>query len=153
MRPALWSCYCRGSRAQAQSPYDQVVGDWGDPGTPGWKPLVNRLLLRQLLVVLVSTAAALVLGWMTACSVLLGGLVSTASNYFFARKVLAGRDDVPAGTLIVSFYWAEAIKIVMAAVLLALAIVVVEQLNALALIAGFLVAHIAASLILGTERD
>ena len=115
----------------------------------GWKLLVNRILARQLLIVLLVSAVSIVFGWLVVCSTVAGGLVSLVCNFFFARRVLKSPAGSSSQALVLTFYWAEFVKIAMAAVLLAAVYGVFEELNVFALIAGFLVSHVGASLSLG----
>jgi F0F1-type ATP synthase assembly protein I len=116
------------------------------------KLLVNRILGRQLLIVFFVSAASVVFGWIVVCSTAVGGTVSLVCNYFFARRVFATGARSSSQALLLTFYWAEMVKIVMAAVLLAAAYGVFRELNVFALIAGFLVSHVGASLSLGIAR-
>lgn len=112
-------------------------------------PLVYRLLGRQLLIVSCASAVSIVFGWVVALSVAIGGLVSLVCNFFFARRVLEGSAKGSPHGLILSFYWAELLKIVMAAVLLAAVYALYRELNISGLVVGFLVSQVGTSLSLG----
>ena len=75
---------------------------------------------------------------------MLGGLVSLIANAYFARKVLIDGDKGSAQSLMLSWYVAEFLKIVMTVVLLA-AVYTVVAVNALALLGAFFVAYVAGS--------
>lgn len=124
----------------------QALGGDEDSGAPGLGPLVNHLLGRQLLIVLGVSALAFAFGLVPGYSALLGALVSLVANAYFAHKVLADDGKASAGRVVLVFYWAESVKIAMAAVLLAALGALIEEINVMALIGGFAAAHIGAAL-------
>jgi len=111
--------------------------------------LSNRLLSTQLRITLGVSAVALLFGLVPGYSALLGGLVSLLSNAYFARKVLADKGASSAGHVMLVFYWAEIVKIAMAAVLIAALCASIEDINVMALIAGFFVVHMGGALLFG----
>ena len=96
-------------------------------------------------MVIAVSALAAVFGMVAGYSALLGGLVSWIATAYFAWKVLIDGDRGSAQSLLPRWYFAEFIKIAMAAVLLAAAYTVFEV-NALALIGGFFVVYVGASI-------
>lgn len=113
------------------------------------RSLSNRLLSTQLLIALGVSAVALVFGVVPGYSALLGGLVSLVSNAYFARKVFADKGSPLAGRVVLVFYWAEIVKITMAAVLIAALCMLIKDINVMALVAGFFVVHVGGVLSLG----
>ena len=99
----------------------------------------------MLIVIVVSTFAA-VFGVVAGYSALLGGLVSLIANAYFARKVLIDGYKGSAQSLMLSWYVAEFLKIAMTMVLLVAVYALIEEVNALALIGGFFVAYVGASI-------
>lgn len=96
------------------------------------------------------SAGAALFGPVVGLSALVGGSISVVANYFFARRVWDGKRPESAQRVVLTFYWAELVKIVLAAVLLATAGAAIEQLNEVGLVVGFLVAHIGLAVTLGT---
>ncbi len=97
------------------------------------------------------SAVAAVFGVVAGYSALLGGLVSWIATAYFAWKVLIDGDTGSAQSLLLRWYVAEFIKIAMTAVLLA-AVYTVFDVNALALIGGFFVVYVGASITLAWAK-
>lgn len=108
--------------------------------------MINRVLGIQLLIVIAISAIAAVFGVVAGYSALLGGLVSLIANAYFARKVLIDGDKGAAQSLMLSWLVAEFLKIAMTVVLLTAVYALIEEVNALALIGGFFVAYVGASI-------
>ncbi len=109
----------------------------------------NRLLSAQLLITLVVAAVALLLGLIPGLSAFLGGLVGVGANAYFARKVLQDERPRSAGQVLLVVYWAEIVKIAMAAVMIVALCTLFREINVMALVAGFLVVHMGGALFLG----
>lgn len=114
--------------------------------------MINRVLGIQLLIVIAVSAIAAVFGVVSGYSALLGGVVSLIANLYFARKVLIDDVERSAQSLLLSWYVAEFMKIAMIAVLLAAVYVLIEEISALALIGGFFVAYVGASIVSATVK-
>ncbi len=119
----------------------------GDSGAPSPTPSVTQILIRQLLVLTGVSAAAFVFGSGTGYSAFMGGLVSLISNGYFAIKVLRGDGGERAGGGLARLYWAELVKVAMAAVLLASVFVISEDINPIALVLGFLLTQVTAAIL------
>ena len=96
------------------------------------------------------SAVAAVFGVVPGYSALLGGMVSWVANVYFVCKVFVGGNKDSAQSPVAGWYFAEFAKIAMTAVLLAAVYVVVDEINALALIGGFFLAYVGASVVLAT---
>ena len=80
-----------------------------------------RLFASQLgITLLIALIAALVSGGMAAKSAVLGGLLSVLPNALFARKLFQYQGARAAKQIVNSFYYGEALKIVMSIILFAL---------------------------------
>ena len=80
---------------------------------------------------------------MTAYSVLLGGLISTVPNGYFARKAFRYRGARYTEQIIKSFYAGEVGKMVMTVGMFALVFAGIKPLNPLAVIVSYVVTIIA----------
>ncbi|MFG0382828.1 F0F1 ATP synthase subunit I [Pseudomonas sp. zbq_18] len=116
-----------------------------DARTPNRLPFhrlpVFPVLLAQLVVILL--AAAALYGWRDAVngySGLCGGLIAWLPNLYFAHKAFRYSGARAAQNIVRSFYTGEAGKLILTAVLFALAFVVVKPLAAPALFGVFVLA-------------
>ena len=91
--------------------------------------MINRVLGIQLLIVIAVSAVAALFGVAAGYSALLGGLISWIANVYFARKVLIEDGKDSAQSLLLRWYVAEFIKIVMTAVLLAAIYTLLEDIT------------------------
>jgi len=82
---------------------------------------VRRLLLIQLgITVFVAVITFMLAGYTAACSAILGGLVSTLPNAFFARKLFQYHGAQAARQIVNGFYKGEAMKIALSVAMFAL---------------------------------
>lgn len=116
-----------------------------DARTPNRLPFhrlpVFPVLLAQLAVILL--AAAALFGWRGAVSGysgLCGGLIAWLPNLYFAHKAFRFSGARAAQSIVRSFYAGEAGKLILTAVLFALAFVVVKPLEAPVLFGIFVLA-------------
>ena len=121
-----------------------------DGRTPNRLPFhrlpVFPVLLAQLAVILL--AAAALFGWRGAVSGysgLCGGLIAWLPNLYFAHKAFRFSGARAAQSIVRSFYAGEAGKLILTAVLFALAFVGVEPLAPMQLFIGYLLALLAAA--------
>jgi ATP synthase protein I len=102
----------------------------------------KRILIGQLALALVLTAAAVPFGKSAAVSVLIGGgtcfLASTVFAFRVFRQYRAQRPDV----LVMRFYGAEVVKLAMVLGLFTLAFATVDGLNLPALLAAYLAVQV-----------
>jgi ATP synthase protein I len=80
-----------------------------------------RIIFWQVLVGLVGAVLWSVGGLDAALAALAGGLASALLSLQFALRIFSRRPDAPAGELLGTLYRAEALKLVMAAVLFIIA--------------------------------
>ena len=116
-----------------------------DARTPNRLPFhrlpVFPVLLAQLVVILLAVAA--LYGWRGAVSGysgLCGGLIAWLPNLYFAHKAFRFSGARAAQSIVRSFYAGEAGKLILTAVLFALAFVVVKPLEAPTLFGVFVLA-------------
>lgn len=105
-------------------------------------PIYKVIVIQFLTSVVAALGCFLVLDTIAAYSVLLGGLICTLPNGYFARKAFQYRGARYAPQIVKSFYVGEAGKLVMTAVMFALVFAGVRPLNEGAVIAGFVLAMV-----------
>lgn len=101
------------------------------------KPPLWRITLIQLSILLVLATTAIPLGKVVVYSVLLGGLVQVAANAYFARLAFRYQGARRIGMALQAMYRGETGKIMMSAVLFAVAFALVTPLNMLAMVATY----------------
>lgn len=101
------------------------------------KPPLLRITLIQLSVLLVSAVAAVPLGREIVHSVLAGGLVQVATSAYFARLAFRYQGARRIGMAVQAMYRGEMGKIVLSAVLFAVAFALVTPLDMLVMVAAY----------------
>lgn len=104
--------------------------------------MIYRVLGIQLLIAIAVSVVAVLFGVEAGYSALLGGLIGWVANAYFLRKVLVEDSKGPAQGLLIKWYVAEFIKILMTAVLLVVVYVLFEEMNPLALMSGFFLTYV-----------
>jgi ATP synthase protein I len=106
-------------------------------------PIYKVIVIQFLVSVITALGTFALLDTVAAYSVLLGGLVSTVPNGYFARKAFqySGARNTP--HIVKAFYAGQSGKMVMTAVMFALVFAGVKPLNELAVIISFIVTIIA----------
>jgi ATP synthase protein I len=106
-------------------------------------PRLGRISLIQIIAMLLLSGVSLVvLGWVSAYSVLLGGLISIIPNAYFAAKVFSQTGARAMESIVRNAYLGEFIKLALMGAGFALVFVAVKPLHAPAVFAGFVVVHI-----------
>jgi ATP synthase protein I len=106
-------------------------------------PPVGRIFLVQTIVLMVVTGSALMLlGTVSAYSVLLGGMISIIPNAYFASKVFRHSGARAMEQIVRSAYLGEIIKLALTGAGFALAWSFVRPLEISGLMGGFLLAHV-----------
>jgi ATP synthase protein I len=109
--------------------------------------LVKRILRVQAMIGLGAAALALPLGSSVALSVLIGAGSCLVANALFAASVFRGYRAQDPERILLRFYGAELVKIVVILALLAIALAMIDSLIAPVLLGAYLVTQVAASLI------
>jgi len=111
-------------------------------------PPLRKLIAAQLLVIFgLSSATLLFLGWISAYSVLIGGLINVIPNAYFAYKVFRYRGARAAQKIVRELFTGEAIKLLLMGAGFALSFLYVKPLNTAALFSGFVLVHITGILV------
>jgi ATP synthase protein I len=106
-------------------------------------PPVGRIMLVQTIALMVVTGSALIiLGTVSAYSVLLGGLISIVPNAYFASKVFRHTGARAMEQIVRSAYLGEIIKLALTGAGFALAWSFVRPLQITGLMGGFLLSHV-----------
>ena len=103
-------------------------------------PLYIAFIIQFFICVMLTLATWLLLGAVTAYSVLLGGLISIVPNSYFAWKAFRYRGASNTPLIVKSFYAGETGKLIMTGVSFALVFGGVKPLNELAVIVSFIIA-------------
>ncbi|MDO8906935.1 MAG: ATP synthase subunit I [Pseudohongiella sp.] len=111
-------------------------------------PPIYKVTAFQLLFLLVLCGAAVVLtGWISAYSLLIGGLISALPGALFAKKVFKYRGARSTELIVREMYTGEALKLVLISAGFALSFLFVTPLNVMALFSGFILVHITGVLV------
>jgi|TARA_B110000908_G_C10187862_1_gene418941 ATP synthase protein I len=103
-------------------------------------PPVYKVIAAQFAAsVLIATVSLLLLGFVTAYSALIGGIISTLSNSFFASQAFRYSGARNAKKIVQSFMAGEIGKLIIVIGLFALSFGLITNLNAYGLILSFIV--------------
>ena len=107
-------------------------------------PPIYKIAAYQLFFLLLLTFAVVLLaGWVSAYSLLIGGLISLIPGTLFANRVFKYRGARAARQIAREVNRGEAIKLVLSAAGFAAAFIAVHPLNVVALFSGFVLVHLA----------
>lgn len=113
-------------------------------------------VIAQFITTIVFALLLLLYDLIAAYSGLIGGMIATLANGWFALKVFSARNDQPAQALS-SFYWAEINKLVMIGAMFIAVFVMLRPVNAAALLAAYFLVHMVpavfAAINPGRQRD
>jgi ATP synthase protein I len=117
---------------------------------------VIGFVLAQIITSIVLAALLLLYDLTAAYSGLIGGMIASLSNGWFALKVFSARNAQPAQALR-RFYWAEINKLIMAGSMFIAVFVMLRPVNAAALLAAYFLVHMVPALLAainaGRNRD
>jgi ATP synthase protein I len=102
----------------------------------------KRILVAQFALTLILPAAAIPFGAHVALSALIGAAVSMLATAVFAARVFRRYDARRLDVLVMRFYWAELVKLIVVLSLFVLAFVAVDGLNVPALLTAYLVVRV-----------
>lgn len=106
-------------------------------------PIYKVAAFQLLFLLLISALAAILAGWVSAYSLLIGGLISLIPGTLFASRVFKYRGARAAQMIAREVYRGEAIKWFLTGLGFALSFIYVEPLNVVALFSGFVLVHLA----------
>jgi ATP synthase protein I len=107
-------------------------------------PPIYKIAVFQIVFLLVLMLVSVPLaGWVSAYSLMFGGLISVIPGTQFARRVFKYRGARAAEQIAREVNRGEAIKLVVSGVAFALIFIYVKPLNVVALFSGFVLLHIA----------
>ncbi|HBX37814.1 MAG TPA: F0F1 ATP synthase subunit I [Pseudohongiella sp.] len=106
-------------------------------------PIYKVAAFQLLFLLLISVLAAILAGWVSAYSLLIGGLISLIPGTLFASRVFKYRGARAAQMIAREVYRGEAIKWFLTGLGFALSFIYVEPLNVVALFSGFVLVHLA----------
>ena len=104
--------------------------------------MISRVFCVQCLLTATAAAASMPFGPAAALSALVGGVNSLVPTAYFAHKVLRGSRGARGGNALGAWLRAEVAKIAIICGMFAAAFVWLQDLDMVALFAGFIVVHI-----------
>lgn len=99
-----------------------------------------RFVIAQFIISVVLATVLFLYDFTAAYSGLVGGMIATLANGWFALKVFTANSRQPA-QMLRSFYWAEINKLFIIGSLFIAVFVMLEPLNAAALLAAYFLVH------------
>jgi len=112
-------------------------------------PPIYKIIASQFIAVgVIATVGYATLGWTSAYSLLLGGLICAVPNAYFTSKAFQYRGARAAQKIVRAFYTGEAIKLLLMCAGFALTFKYVRPLNPAELFTGFVVTYFAGLLVL-----
>ena len=106
-------------------------------------PPIYKIIASQLIAVgFITTVGYTTLGWISAYSLLLGGMICAVPNAYFSFKAFRYRGARAAQKIVRAFYLGEAVKILLMGAGFALSFIYVEPLSSRALFAGFITVYL-----------
>ena len=112
-------------------------------------PPIFRVTAYQLVLTVVLSGILVILsGWISAYSLLIGGLISALPGALFASRVFKYRGARAAHKIVRELYTGQMLKLVFMGAGFALSFYYVTPLNVVALFSGFILVHIAGLIML-----
>jgi len=112
-----------------------------------------RFIITQLLTTIVLSAILLIFDRVVAYSSLVGGLIATLANAWFAIKVFRVTPTVAAETLLTTFYVGEIYKFIFTGAMFVMAFVLIKPLNIVALLVTYFLIHMIPAVLNAFGRD
>jgi ATP synthase protein I len=112
------------------------------------KNQVLRFIKAQLVVTVVLSAAWMVVGYIAAYSALVGGLIATVANAWFAAKIFRRKGKSiessieTAETVLTTFYVGEIYKFIFTGAMFFMAFVLIKPISAIALLVTYFLIHL-----------
>ncbi len=112
-------------------------------------PPIHKIAAYQLILIVATSSALLILsGWVSAYSLLIGGLLSALPGSLFASRAFKYRGARAAHKIVKELYTGQALKMVLMSAGFALSFYYVKPLNVVALFSGFILVHITGLIVL-----
>ncbi len=111
------------------------------------KKQVLRYIVSQLILTAAITIVALFFGGTKAYSALIGGLIATIANTWFAYKVFRVSPDSAAHTMLASAYMGEIYKIVLPGAMFLCVFVLLKPISAWVLLISYFMVHMTPALV------
>ncbi len=111
---------------------------------------IRSVVFRQLILTLLISAAAFLIGKDQAVSALIGGLGASLANAVFGYWVFSAYQAQKPGKLLTKLYVAEFAKLVLTGIIFLAAILFYENLSLVAMLVTYFIVHVTASLLVAT---
>ena len=112
-----------------------------------------RFILTQLLATIMLSAILLFFGRVVAYSSLLGGLIATLANAWFALKVFRVKPTAAAETLLTTFYVGEIYKFIFTGAMFIIAFVLIKPISVVALLVTYFFIHMTPAVVNVLAKD
>ena len=110
------------------------------------KNQVLRFIKAQFVVTVILSAVWMVVGYIAAYSALVGGLIATLANAWFAVKIFRKKSTESsietAETVLTTFYVGEIYKFIFTGAMFFMAFVLIKPISAIALLATYFLIHL-----------
>ncbi|MBU2097877.1 MAG: ATP synthase subunit I [Gammaproteobacteria bacterium] len=110
-------------------------------------PIYKVAVIQAVTLLILVLASAALVNWLSAYSLMIGGLICLIPGTLFARKAFKYRGARSASLIVKELYKGEAIKLFLISVGFALSFIYVKPLNVVALFSGFVLVHITGVLV------
>ena len=114
---------------------------------------VFRFILTQLLATIILSAVLLFFDRVVAYSSLIGGLIATLANTWFALKVFRIKPTVAAETLLTTFYVGEIYKFIFTGAMFMIAFVLIKPISVVALLVTYFFIHMTPAVVNVLAKD
>jgi ATP synthase protein I len=112
-----------------------------------------RFILTQLLATILLSAVLFFFDRVVAYSSLLGGLIATLANAWFAIKVFRVKPTVAAETLLTTFYVGEIYKFIFTGAMFIIAFVLIKPISVVALLVTYFFIHMTPAVVNVLAKD
>lgn len=112
-----------------------------------------KFITAQFVVTIALSSAFLIFDYVMAYSALVGGLIATLANAWFAVKVFRVRSIETAETLMATFYVGEIYKFIFTGAMFIMAFVLIKPINVVALFVTYFLIHMTPAVVNVFAKD
>ncbi len=112
-----------------------------------------KFIVAQFVVTFALSAAFLIFDYAAAYSALVGGLIATTANAWFAVKVFRVKSIETAETLLATFYVGEIYRFIFTGAMFIMAFVLIKPINVIALLVTYFLIHMTPAVVNVFTKD
>lgn len=112
-----------------------------------------KFIVAQFIVTFALSVALLIFDYAAAYSALVGGLIATAANAWFAVKVFRVKSIETAETLLATFYVGEIYRFIFTGAMFIMAFVLIKPINVIALLVTYFLIHMTPAVVNVFTKD